>query len=136
VVRTPAPLPAAEAARTGQATAAHRDDAPAMIEIEYIVKDRNGVERLRTADKKAADAYDRVLENADRLAQLLRDDGVLPTLADGDMEELTIYLAQNAKSVERVLKGKEPQPRPATDAETNAGADADAEKVTNLKAAG
>lgn len=39
-----------------------------MIEIEYIVKDRRGVERLRTADKKAAEAYDRILENAERLA--------------------------------------------------------------------
>jgi dsDNA-binding SOS-regulon protein len=107
-----------------------------MIEIEYIVKDRNGVERLRTADKKAADAYDRVLENADRLAQLLRDDGVLPTLADGDMEELTIYLAQNAKSVERVLKGKEPEPKPAADANTDDTADGGADKVTSLKAAG
>lgn len=47
-----------------------------MIEIEYIVKDRHGVERLRTADKKAADADDRVLENAERLAQLLRADSV------------------------------------------------------------
>ena len=26
-----------------------------MIEIEYIVRDRRGVERLRTADKKAAE---------------------------------------------------------------------------------
>ncbi len=107
-----------------------------MIEIEYIVKDRNGVERLRTADKKAADAYDRVLENADRLAQLLRDDDILPGLADGDMEELTIYLAQNAKSVERVLKGKEPEPKPAAEASANGTASADGGKVTSLKAAG
>ncbi|MGB5733238.1 MAG: YebG family protein [Thiohalocapsa sp.] len=81
-----------------------------MIEIEYIVKDQNGVERLRTTDKKAADAYDKALENADRLAQLLRDDKVLPNLADADLEELTIYLARNAKNVERVLRGKSPEP--------------------------
>jgi dsDNA-binding SOS-regulon protein len=84
-----------------------------MIEIEYIVKDRNGVERLRTTDKKAADAYDKALEIADRLAQMLRDDKVVPELAETDMEELTIYLARNAKNVERVLKGKEPQPHAA-----------------------
>jgi dsDNA-binding SOS-regulon protein len=97
-----------------------------MIEIEYIVKDRHGVERLRTADKKAADAYDKVLENADRLAQMLRDDGVLPELGDTDLEELTIYLARNARSVERVLKGKAPEPR-ARGEETP-------ETVTTLKA--
>jgi dsDNA-binding SOS-regulon protein len=34
---------------------------------------------------------------------------VVPELADPDMEELTIYLARNAKNVERVLKGKAPE---------------------------
>lgn len=111
-----------------------------MIEIEYIVKDRNGVERLRTADKKAADAYDRVLENADRLGQLLRDDQVLPELADADLEELTIYLARNARQVDRILKGKPPEPRPAqetaaptSDAPSDAG---NAAAITRLTAAG
>ena len=77
-----------------------------MIEIEYIVKDSRGVERLRTADKKAADAYDRMLENAERLAQWLRDDQVLLNLPDAELENLTIYLARNAREVEQILKGK------------------------------
>lgn len=80
-----------------------------MIEIEYIVKDKKGVEKLRTADKKAADAYDKALDNADLLAQLLRHDNVLPKLKEDDLEALTIYLALNAKNVERALKGKEPE---------------------------
>ena len=79
-----------------------------MIEIEYVVRDQKGVERLRTTDKKAADAYDKALETAERLADLLRHDGVLPGLAEPDMEELTIYLARNARNIERILKGKEP----------------------------
>ena len=83
-----------------------------MIKIEYIVKDKHGMERLRTADKKAADAYDKALEIADRLAQLLRENQVLPDLPSADLEELTIYLARNARNVERVLKGKEPEPSP------------------------
>jgi hypothetical protein len=104
-----------------------------MIEIEYIVKDRRGVERLRTADKKVADAYDRVLENAERLAQMLRTDGVLPKLPDADLEELTIYLARNAQNVERVLKGKAPE-REAVDADSaSAGR---TENVALIKAAG
>jgi dsDNA-binding SOS-regulon protein len=103
-----------------------------MIEIEYIVKDRHGVERLRTADKKAADAYDKVLENADRLAQMLRDDNILPQLAEGEIEELTIYLSRNARDVERILKGKAPEPRsqPEQVSEDAAGS------VTPIKAAG
>jgi len=80
-----------------------------MIEIEYIVRDKKGAERLRTADKKAADAYDKALDNAERLQSLLRHDQVLPDLSDGDLEELTIYLALNARNVERALKGKEPE---------------------------
>jgi len=80
-----------------------------MIEIEYIVKDKKGVEKLRTADKKAADAYDKALDNADLLAELLRHDNVLPKLKDDDMEALTIYLALNAKNVDRALKGKAPE---------------------------
>lgn len=80
-----------------------------MIEIEYIVKDKRGVEKLRTADKKAADAYDKALDNADLLQELLRHDNVLPKLKDDDLESLTIYLALNAKNVERALKGKPPE---------------------------
>lgn len=105
-----------------------------MIEIEYIVKDNNGVERLRTTDKKAADAYDKALEVADRLAQLLRDDSVLPDLPEGQLEELTIYLARNARNVERVLKGKEPER--AVDAASDADQGAAAQNVARLKAAG
>ena len=105
-----------------------------MIEIEYIVKDRKGTERLRTTDKKAADAYDKALENAERLADLLRHDGVLPNLPEHDLEELTIYLAQNARNVERILKGKEAEygnERADDDSDT-----APADNVARLKSAG
>jgi dsDNA-binding SOS-regulon protein len=80
-----------------------------MIEIEYIVKDSKGAEQLRTTDKKAAEAYDKALDNAERLQELLRHDKVLPNLSESDLEELTIYLALNAKNVDRILKGKAPE---------------------------
>lgn len=79
---------------------------------------------MRTTDRKAADAYDRALETADRLAAMLRTDGVLPGLADADLEELTIYLARNARNVERVLKGKEPERETGADSGEPAVADA------------
>jgi uncharacterized protein len=81
-----------------------------MIEIEYIVRDRRGVERLRTADKKAAEAYDRILENAERLADWLRAGSVLPNLPDDDLETLTVHLARQAREVELILKGKPVEP--------------------------
>jgi dsDNA-binding SOS-regulon protein len=104
-----------------------------MIEIEYIVKDSKGAERLRTTDKKEADAYDRILENAERLAGRLRADQVLPTLPEADLEELTIYLARNARDVERILRGKLLSPEtPAGDASLSLKKD----KVAPLKATG
>jgi len=101
-----------------------------VIEIEYVVKDHQGVEKLRTTDKKAADAYDKALETAERLADLLRHDKVLPGLTEHDLEELTIYLARNARQIERILKGKEPE----LDAEAQDVASQ--VKVTHLRAAG
>ena len=101
-----------------------------MIVVEYIVKDLKGAERLRTSDKKAADTYDKALDNAYRLQELLAHDKVLPNLPESDMEELTIYLTLNAKNVERILKGKDPiLSEPEKEAEP-------AEKVAPLKAAG
>jgi hypothetical protein len=101
-----------------------------VIEIEYVVKDQKGVERLRTTDKKTADAYDKALETAERLADLLRQDRVLPGLAEHDLEELTIYLARNARQVERILKGKEPE------LAAEAAVVASPDNVTPLRAAG
>ncbi|EXJ14496.1 YebG family protein [Imhoffiella purpurea] len=100
-----------------------------MIEIEYIVKDSKGVERLRTTEKKEADAYDRILDNAERLAELLRSDQVLPTLPETDLEELTIYLARNARDIERILKGK------PVERETS-GSTGESDKVTPIKTTG
>ncbi len=86
-----------------------------MIEIEYVVRDQKGAERLRTTDKKAADAYDKALESAERLAELLRQDKILPNLPESDLEELTIYLVRNAKNIERIFKGKAPETESAAD---------------------
>jgi len=55
---------------------------------------------------------------------------VLPELSDADMDALTIYLARNAKNVERILKGKDPEPPPPGDKE------AQTDNVSRLKAAG
>ncbi|SDW77025.1 YebG family protein [Thiocapsa roseopersicina] len=110
-----------------------------MIEIEYVVRDQKGAERLRTTDKKTADAYDKALESAERLADLLRHDKILPDLPESDLEELTIYLARNAKTVERILKGKsaeiETTETEKGDSETDAELPEATSKVAPLRAA-
>jgi dsDNA-binding SOS-regulon protein len=59
----------------------------------------------------------------------LRHDKILPNLPESDLEELTIYLARNAKTVERILKGKSAEIEPAEE-EPEA-----APKVATLRAA-
>lgn len=105
-----------------------------MIEIEYIVKDKQGVERLRTADKKAADAYDKALEIADRLAQWVREEQVASNLPDQTLEELTIFFARNARTVERLLKGKE-SPAPAEKSAQSSSPDLTAKDDRTLRTA-
>ena len=105
-----------------------------MIEIEYIVKDRRGVERLRTADKKAADAYDRMLENAERLADWLRAGSVLPTLPDEDLETLTVHLARHAREVELILKGKPVEPESGAGSSPESRPESKPAEPTPLKA--
>ena len=53
----------------------------------------------------------------------------LPELSDSDLEELTIYLARNAKNVERALKGKEPE------LSQEVAESAPTDKIAQLKAA-
>lgn len=67
------------------------------------------------------------------VVERLRADQVLPTLPDADLEELTIYLARNARDVERILRGKSPAPEtPAVEESVSLKKD----KVAPLKATG
>ena len=52
--------------------------------------------------KRQADAYDRILEAAGALAELIELSGI--EIDEDDLEELTIYLARNARKVKAVLK--------------------------------
>lgn len=52
--------------------------------------------------KREADAYDRILEAAAELAELIEQSAI--EIDEYDLEELTIYLAQNASRVKSILK--------------------------------
>ncbi|MBR9979445.1 MAG: YebG family protein [Desulfatitalea sp.] len=57
---------------------------------------------MAAISKREADAYDRMIEAAAALADLLESNGI--TMDEYDLEELTIFLARNARSVEACLK--------------------------------
>ena len=51
--------------------------------------------------KKEADAYDRILDAAAELAELIEHSGIV--IDEYDLEELTIYLANNALRMKDIL---------------------------------
>lgn len=53
--------------------------------------------------KKAADAYDRMLDAAFELAELIESGGIV--IDELPLEELTIFLAKNGPVVRKILKG-------------------------------
>ena len=53
--------------------------------------------------KWQADAYDKILEAAGALSELIELSAI--EIDEDDLEELTIYLARNAQAVKTILKG-------------------------------
>jgi dsDNA-binding SOS-regulon protein len=72
--------------------------------IKYIVE-RKGVEKMTFTSKKEADAYDKMLDSADQLAEFLSESSV--TLDDQQLEELGLYLASNKDIVQGLFKGSD-----------------------------
>ena len=70
--------------------------------IKYIVE-RKGVEKMTFTSKKEADAYDKMLDSADQLAEFLSESSV--ALDDQQLEELGLYLASNKETVQSLFKG-------------------------------
>ncbi|MCE2570343.1 YebG family protein [Motilimonas eburnea] len=75
------------------------------VVIKYIVE-RNGEEKMTFTSKKEADAYDKMLDIADKLSDFL---GTGPVgLDDNQLEELGLFLAANKDDVMTMLKGGVP----------------------------
>ena len=96
------------------------------IIIKYVVEHK-GVEKLITTDKKEADKYDKMLEVADNLAEVMEAKGV--DLTESKMEQLSVMLAKHRDAVAKLFKG------------TSAGVllqeeQAEVVKLENVKSAG
>ncbi|MBE0367321.1 YebG family protein [Pseudoalteromonas sp. MMG013] len=99
------------------------------VVIKYVVE-RNGVERMTFTSKKEADAYDKMLDVAESLEQMLAKVDV--PLSEQQVESLALEIAKRKDEFLSVLKGVKPEtPKKAKKPET----DADDEKVANINQA-
>lgn len=62
------------------------------VTLQYLVV-RNGIEKMTFTNKKEADAYDRLLDLAEHLDELLATGPV--SLDETDREALALFLAKN-----------------------------------------
>ena len=80
--------------------------------IQYVVE-RNGEEKMTFTSKTDADAYDKMLDMADELFELLAKSDIITD--ETQCEALSFFLAQNREEVLSVLGTK----RKATPKNTN-----------------
>ena len=79
--------------------------------VKYLVE-RNGEEKMTFTSKAEADAYDKMLDMADELFELLGKSDLLED--EGKQEDLAMFLAQNKEEVLYALGAKrKPAPKKA-----------------------
>lgn len=77
--------------------------------VKYVVE-RNGEEKMTFTSKAEADAYDKMLDMADELFELLGKSELLED--EGKQEDLAMFLAQNKEEVLYALGAKrKPTPK-------------------------
>lgn len=74
-----------------------------MAVITRYVVEHKGVEKFVSADKKAADQYDKMLDVADNLSEYIEGKGF--KIEAKVLEELTIMLSKNKDSLTKLLRG-------------------------------
>jgi len=80
-----------------------------MAVITKYVVVRNGVELDKEfLIKKEAEAYDKMLDSADRLAAFIREGKLELALEDATIDAIAVFLAKNGPEVTRIFKGLKP----------------------------
>jgi dsDNA-binding SOS-regulon protein len=72
------------------------------VEVKYVVV-RNGEEKMTFANKKDADAYDKMLDLADSLGEWLQQAPI--ALEEEQREGLSFFLAENKEALAQILRG-------------------------------
>ena len=102
------------------------------VVVKYVVE-RNGVERMTFTSKKEADAYDKMLDVAESLEDMLSKVDV--PLSEQQVESLALEIAKQKDDFINVLKGSKPS-QPKKSKADNEAVDEKAEKnVTPIKQA-
>jgi len=92
----------------------------AVITKFFVV--RNGVEIDKVfEDKKQAEAFDKMLDAAEKLTELIRNAELPAEIDEKTIEEISICLAKNAPAVTQILKGVKPLTPEKTSGEKKAG---------------
>ena len=79
-----------------------------MAVITRFIVVRNGVELKAFDVKKDAEAYDNMLDAAEKLAAFIRQGNLSIGLDEKTIDEVSVHLAKNAHEVLRILKGVKP----------------------------
>lgn len=74
------------------------------INTVYHVTNQKGEVLLVTSDKKAADQYDKMLDTAEQIAELVQKSGI--GIDEKSLENLSIFLSKNNTALSAILKGK------------------------------
>lgn len=80
-----------------------------MAVITRYVVVRNGVELAEVfTEKKAAEAYDRMLDAGERLAGLIKEADLALDVDEAAIDAIAVLLAQNGPQVVGILRGVKP----------------------------
>jgi uncharacterized protein len=86
-----------------------------MSVITKFVVVRNGAELEQVfTDKKEAEAYDQLLDASDEIAKLIKQGDLQINVDAQTIDDIAIFLAQNAPAVTKILKAVKPL-KPASD---------------------
>ena len=109
-----------------------------MSVIAKFIVVRNGVELEQTfADKKEAEAYDQLLDASQEIAELIKQGDLQIKVDPKTIDDIAIFLAQNASAVTKILKAVKPL-KPGSDgalkSETKAEPEENKDKAPELRA--
>lgn len=102
------------------------------VVIKYVVE-RNGVERMTFTSKKEADAYDKMLDVAESLEQMLAKVDV--PLSEQQVESLALEIAKQKDAFLMVLKGGKPEAKSTAAKKSKPVTQSNEQNVTPLKEA-